>query len=351
MAVFIRGTGNISIQNTLGKMGIDEPISYSDPYVHCLEPDYKDYISPIALRRMSSIIKRAITSSLFCVKESGIDCPDAIVSGTGLGCIEDTEKFLKAMIDNKEQFLQPTYFIQSTHNTISSQVALQLKCHSYNNTYSHRGISFESALMDVFILFKTGIIRSALVGGHDEMTPNYFLQLKKIDFWKNQITNSLEIHKSNTPGSFAGEGNVCFMLSDIADEKNYAEIADVKMLYKVKNEDELLSSVSDFLAESNLTPGDIDLLMTGVSGDVNTDPTYFNLSNKLFPNSLHAYYKNLCGEFFTAPAFGLWSAATCLKNNNVLDIQKLNSVRKEKIKTVLLYNQYKNKNHSLILLK
>lgn len=351
MAVFIRGTGNISIQNTLGKMTIDEPIAYFEPYARCLDPDFKEFISPIALRRMSAIIKRAISSSLVCVKESGIDCPDAIISGTGLGCIEDTEKFLKAMIDNKEQFLQPTYFIQSTHNTISSQIALQLKCHSYNNTYSHRGISFELALMDAFSLFKSGIIKSALVGGHDEMTPNYFLQLKKIDFWKNQIKNSLEIHKINTPGSFAGEGNVCFMLSDMPDQMNYAEIANTSLLYRIKNDDELFVSISNFLAEKNLSPADIDVLMTGVSGDINTDPIYFNLADKLFPNALHAFYKNLCGEFFTAPAFGLWSAATCLKNNNVPAIQKLNDKNPGKIKNILLYNQYKNKNHSLILLK
>jgi 3-oxoacyl-[acyl-carrier-protein] synthase II len=351
MAIFIRGTGNISIQDTLGKTDISAPVGYDNPYVRCLDPDFKEYISPIALRRMSPIIKRAISSSLVCVRESGIDCPDAIISGTGLGCIEDTEKFLSAMINNKEQFLQPTYFIQSTHNTISSQIAIQLKCHSYNNTYSHRGISFELALMDAFALFKTGNIKSALVAGHDEMTPNYFLQLKKINFWKNQVNNTLEIHKSNTPGSFAGEGNICFMLSDKPDNMNYAEIASIRLLYRMKNEETLFQLITDFLADNNLTPADIDVLMTGVSGDVNTDPTYFNLSNKLFPETLHAYYKNLCGEFFTAPAFGLWSAATCLKNKNVPDIQKLNDKNTGKIKNILLYNHYKNKNHSLILLK
>ena len=52
--------------------------------------------------------------------------PDAIITGTGLGCLEDTEKFLTAMVTNKEEFLTPTSFIQSTHNTVSAQIALLL---------------------------------------------------------------------------------------------------------------------------------------------------------------------------------------------------------------------------------
>ncbi|MEG2071313.1 MAG: beta-ketoacyl synthase chain length factor, partial [Bacteroidales bacterium] len=194
--MYIIGSGNISIQNSLGKNRIEEPIAYSEPYVRCVEPNFQDFFTPIALRRMSRIIKRSIAASVVCIKEAGIDCPDAIISGTGLGCIEDTEKFLSALIENEEKYLQPTFFIQSTHNTISSQIAIYLKCHSYNNTYSHRGISFEAALMDAYTLFKIGNIKSALVGGFDELTPTYFQQLKKLGFWKEHIDNSLEIYNS-----------------------------------------------------------------------------------------------------------------------------------------------------------
>ena len=44
-----------------------------------------------------------------------------------------------------ENCLKPSLFMQSTHNTIGSLIGIVLKCHGYNNTYSHEGISFESA--------------------------------------------------------------------------------------------------------------------------------------------------------------------------------------------------------------
>ena len=54
-------------------------------------------------------------------------------------------------MDNREQMLNPTAFIQSTFNTVGAQLALLLKIHAYNVTYVHRGLSFESALIDGII--------------------------------------------------------------------------------------------------------------------------------------------------------------------------------------------------------
>ena len=67
--------------------------------------------------------------------------------------------------------MKPTHFMQSTHNTISSLIAIRLGAHGYNATYSHRGRSFESALQDAWTQIALGDIDTALVGWFDEMTP------------------------------------------------------------------------------------------------------------------------------------------------------------------------------------
>lgn len=63
-------------------------------------------------------------ASALAMKDANVESVDAIITGTGLGCIEDSEKFLKSILDNKEEFLTPTSFIQSTHNTVGAQIAL-----------------------------------------------------------------------------------------------------------------------------------------------------------------------------------------------------------------------------------
>ncbi|MBO7366117.1 MAG: beta-ketoacyl synthase chain length factor, partial [Bacteroidales bacterium] len=67
--------------------------------------------------------------------------------------------------------LSPTSFMQSTHNTVSSMIAIHLGCHGYNATYSHTGASLESALLDAWLQISLGDIDTALVGRFDEEAP------------------------------------------------------------------------------------------------------------------------------------------------------------------------------------
>ena len=109
------------------------------------ETDLDGLISQGSARRMSRILRNAVSCSLAALRDGDVDLPDAIITGTGMGCMENSEKFLIDMCRYGESCLKPSLFMQSTHNTISSQIAIALKCHGYNNTYSHNGISFESA--------------------------------------------------------------------------------------------------------------------------------------------------------------------------------------------------------------
>ena len=118
------------------------------------------------------------------------------------------------MVNNGETFLQPTHFIQSTHNTISSQIALFLDCTAYNSTYVHGAVSFEHALLDAFTQIKLGYIDNALVGGHDELTEDYFTILSKVPCLRNQV--------------FASEGSTAFLLSAHTTDKAKAQITHIQ---------------------------------------------------------------------------------------------------------------------------
>ena len=134
MNVYIRGTGNISPQDTFEQGKFPEEIrTFDTPYLYAVEPDYKSYIKPILLRRMSRMLKMGVVAANYALREANVEKPDAIITATGLGMLEDTEKFLGSMIDNGERLLNPTAFIQSTHNTVGAHIAVMLNCHTANN--------------------------------------------------------------------------------------------------------------------------------------------------------------------------------------------------------------------------
>lgn len=132
--------------------------------------DSKDFISPRESRRMGKLLRAATLTSCRALAEAGIDCPDAIITATSLGMIENSELFLEDMCENGESLLKPTLFMQSTHNTIGSSIAIRLGCHGYNVTYSHGEDSWEWALRDARRLIQSGRAESVLVGCHDEST-------------------------------------------------------------------------------------------------------------------------------------------------------------------------------------
>lgn len=132
--------------------------------------DLRNYVKPLEIRRMGKIIKSSLLSSLQALEQAGIECPDAIITATSLGCLENSERLLVQLHEEGEVMLKPTYFMQSTHNTISSNIAIHTKCHGYNMTYTHGAQSLEWALRDARMLLRSGKVRSVLVGLHDETT-------------------------------------------------------------------------------------------------------------------------------------------------------------------------------------
>lgn len=123
-----------------------------------------------ARRRMSRIVKMGVAAGRQALADAGIDTPDAIITATGYGCVADSEKFLRSIIDSDEATLSPTPFIQSTFNTIGSQLALLTACEGYNMTYVNRFSSFDNALLDAAMAIGEGAA-NVLVGAADELTP------------------------------------------------------------------------------------------------------------------------------------------------------------------------------------
>ncbi len=131
----------------------------------------REYMSPMEARRMGRLMKSSLITSLCVLKEAGIEMPDAIITGTAYGCVENSEKILQSLCTDGEHTINPTPFMQSTHNTISSNIAMQLKCHGYNITYSQGEDSLNLALKDARRLLSSGKYKTVLVGLHDESTP------------------------------------------------------------------------------------------------------------------------------------------------------------------------------------
>lgn len=143
--------------------------------------EIRKYVKPLVARRMGRLMKSSLLSSLKALEEAGVEMPDAVITGTAYGCLENTERLLNQIDTDGEETVSPTYFMQSTHNTIGSNIAIRLGCHGYNSTYSQRADSLRWAVRDAELLIRSGKCKTVLVGCHDESTPTIKSMLSKIN--------------------------------------------------------------------------------------------------------------------------------------------------------------------------
>jgi 3-oxoacyl-(acyl-carrier-protein) synthase len=280
----------------------------------------------------------------------GVTAPDAIVTGTAYGCLEDTGTFLSKMVEQREELLAPTAFIQSTHNTVGAQIALMLNCNGYNNVFVHRGFSFESALLDAMLLLKENEAKNVLVGGLDEITNYSHAILSRLGLYRSNAGSNFNLYAEKAKGTIGGEGAAFFLLTSESSGEDYAIIKDLRTFYKPADSLETVTYIRSFLRANDLSADDLDLVLTGRNGDREGDRVYDEITDHIFGNTLTINFKHLCGEYPTATAFATWVAANILKKGVVPAVLSNGEEIKTSFRNILIYNHSQNTHHSLILL-
>ena len=323
--VFIQAAEQVSIQEPLSEQWMTEPLSYDEPLVKAQNPAFRDYMAANEARRMGGLMKRALVTTLKVLKETGIEHPDAIITGTCLGSLDYTERILDAMLENGEEALSPTHFMQSTHNTVGSALAIYTKTHGYNTTYSHGSISFDLTVRDTWMQMQLGKISTALVGGHDEMTEGYFSKLQQVNF-------------VGVEGMVpCGEMAMSMLLNTDPSVDHLAELAGIRMSFRPSDE-QLRQQLDSLLAQAGMTLDDVSLVMTGMNGNPANDQLYKPMLETLFAEKPTMDYKRVFGENYPASALGLYAAAHLLK-------------QKDELKAILLLNLTLTGDCSIMLVK
>lgn len=299
-------------------------------YFVCREPDYKNTIDKKYLRRMSKFIKMAVANAMNCLTVAGIEQPDAIITGTGLGCTADTIDFLQQMNANAETMLNPTAFMQSTHNTASGQIALLLECKNFNITFSQKNISFESALLHSKMMLAGEDYHDILVGGMDEITTESAELILQ--------TSCFQKYAGNQP-LIPGEGAAFFVLSNQKSDKNLARFDGLSIACGSFRENGFSDFLNHFMDENQLSPEEIDLVLSGS----HPSDSECNILNERFGKNKVIRFKDYCGEYDTSTSFALWMSLGLIN-------EKIDGFKGIAPGKVLIHNQGSGPCHSFILI-
>lgn len=300
MELYINSVGIISgAGNNMSGGFLHEAPAYTAATLPAIEPDYKEFIPVMQLRRMSKAVRMGVVAAKTAMQNAGIEKPDAISVGTAYGCLQDTETFLGKMIEQEEQMLTPTAFIQSTHNTVSGQIALLAGCNGHNLTFVQRGHSFEQALINTMLYLDEHPGEHMLVGGIDEMTPTGTKVLQQSGLYSKSELAYASVAVGNNTAAVGGEGAVFFSVTQQPVSGRYIKIEALET-FKA-DEGTAFEKVKAF-ANNN---GPCDVLMAGINGEKRNSDFYQRVKDELFTTVPQAIFKQLCGEYPVSASFAM----------------------------------------------
>jgi len=342
----------ISPQKTHDNREFLPDVTHHDSHVlTCIPPDFKQYFSPMQLRRLGRMARMVLTAAAVCLDDAGASTVDAIITATGYGAQEDMAKFLREMLVQDEQQLAPAYFMQSGYNALAGLLAMQLKCTGYNNNFVSRGFAFETALHDALMHLGEKETDHVLLGAFDDVSPQQYGEYIRMGYFKKEKIDHLSLFESKTAGTLQGEGVALFILSTGKTPESLCRIRDFRMVYRPADYGVLSAEMNEFLSENDLTTGDIDVFVNGISGDAARDRWNLALQRDCFAHAAEVRFKHLTGEYATASSFALWLGAEILKKQTIPQAVLAARIPPGRsLQTALICNHFLGRNYSFFLL-
>lgn len=342
---YIHQTSCISPQRTFGDIDIDTLQDPVDKKFYAIEPSYEG-IPPGVLRRMGKAVRMGVGAAMPLLKDTA--APDGIIIGTATGGKEDCIKFLDQIVKYDEGMLTPVNFVQSTPNAVAAQVSLLTKNRGYNITHLQIGLAFEFAVIDADMMLTENPGNSYLLGAVDDISINNYYFEDKGDWYKKEEVTAATLYEANSPGSLAGEA-ACMFLVNGTETGCIAKVQAIDTLHG-SEESAVKEKLQDFISKHLPAGETIDLLLTGENGD-NRLLNYYSSCESVVNDSVTiARFKHMSGEYPTATGMGLWLGCHILQHQSIPAHMVKKPGAATKYKNILIYNTYKGRQHSFMLL-
>jgi 3-oxoacyl-(acyl-carrier-protein) synthase len=280
----------------------------------------EQFIEPAKRRKLSRLQQLALVAARksFSPEFAKTVAPEKIcvAVGTGLGSLNDTAAFVENLILKDERAPRPSLFTSSVHNSLASQIAIELNFSGLNSTPIQREISFETALWQGMTELASGRAELALVGAADELNQYQLAAGMRWGWWHEAspeirpFAGALENRERPLPG----EGGAVVTLGHA--ENSASPLAFVSAIRIGRSENQNAETearwILETLARDGILIGDVDLLLTGANGLAKLDSFYRAVAEALSKlagkNIACGAYKHACGEHHSASAFGFVTA-------------------------------------------
>jgi 3-oxoacyl-(acyl-carrier-protein) synthase len=290
-SVFITGLGVIGT-GAVAWREIEPPLPPGKVLVHNCGPlGDATTLTPNQRRRTSRLIQMALLTARRSHPPNPAQCL-AVAIGTGMGCLDTAALFIENMIAKEEREPMPAQFPNSVHNAAAAQVAIDQGARGLNSAPTCGDISFECALWQGISQLAIGEADCALTGAVDELNKYILCIGQRWGTWNEQIR--------------PGEGAmVASLVRAEAASTPLARVTTVRIGRYCKPFD--VEREADWIT-SSINLKDVEVILSGAGGWPELEEKYAAVAAAVAARAgrplEHQTYKQHCGEFHSASAFG-----------------------------------------------
>mgnify|MGYP003609154541 CR=1 FL=1 len=296
-------------------------------YLEMEDQDFSDLFERNEMRRLSKLIKSGIGCGLRVLKKINQDRFDAIITGTGKGSISKIEQFLSDIDTYKETALNPSIFIQSTHNTINGQIALKTGNNTYNVTHVNQGLTLYNVLNDAELFLLQHPDAVILAGVFEENTE-----------FNIEIHNSAGLSGLESDGAFPikwGESVTFFILSErsMPGKVKFTSSQIYTNLNESNHWESLLKDIKLDTSKINNTA-----FLLGHNNEIELNSYYADIRRYLNESKIpFKGFKDVTGEHDTSGGYAIDLANQILTNK----VTSNEIFQSEKVHKIIIINHFK----------
>jgi len=255
------------------------------------------FIPKTKLRRIDNFLKTALMASYLAIEDSGLEIEDktriGVIFGSGYGALQTSLSFFDDLIDYGDKCASPTQFANSVHNSLVSNVSINLKLQGPCLTVSALEMTTASVFSTAINWLESGTVDYVLAGVGDEYS--------EVSSYAAHLLGAEDV-TAMKPLAFdecsyiPGEGFVTFLLGRKPSAKQYCQIDTVE------------SGKNTAFADMEL-----NALFLAANGDKETGRYYKALE---LPDTGLFSYSPLYGGMPVGQGFDLAAAALSLKEGS-----------------------------------
>ncbi|HEX7150841.1 MAG TPA: beta-ketoacyl synthase N-terminal-like domain-containing protein [Thermoanaerobaculia bacterium] len=248
----------------------------------------KQFIAPMKMRRMNMLSRLAVSAAKMAIDDAGAapEPNSGVAMGTSFGPVQTSIDYMQEYVEKGAALAPPQLFAESVANAPGSHIAIEHNLRGFNVTVTQRESSALAATMYAATQIVKGTVRSALVGGVEEVNEMIFSVLDRVGALS---VNGMRPFDARRDGLSIGEGSAV-MVAGGEGAKRYGWLSGFGIARDVTasvsdwgdDHEAVVAAMRAAIADAELSVSDIDAIYSAANGTRRADRLELHALSALF---------------------------------------------------------------------